>query len=175
VRREVTRVVTPGTVSEPELLDGKEENLLAGVVWDGARGAGAFLDVSTGQFFVRRWNDAGEGVDDLEVLRPREVLFDEEGLPAEVRDWVERRVTCWSALDGDRLYDRVARRRAPRAPLRHRHAARLRPRSRRAGGAGGGGGAGLRPRHAAQRPGARRLPFAPRGRRAHGARPHHAR
>jgi DNA mismatch repair protein MutS len=43
VRREVTRVVTPGTVSEPGLLDGKEDNLLAGVVWDGAAGAGAFL------------------------------------------------------------------------------------------------------------------------------------
>ncbi|HEX6203851.1 MAG TPA: DNA mismatch repair protein MutS, partial [Thermoanaerobaculia bacterium] len=72
----------------------------------GSRGAGAFLDVSTGQFFVRRWSEPGDGVDDLEVLRPREVLFDEEGLPGELRDWVERRVPCWSALDGDRLYDR---------------------------------------------------------------------
>jgi len=113
VRREVTRVITPGTVSEPELLDGKEENLLAGVVWDGSGdgserggGAGAFLDVSTGSFFVRRWTDAGEGVDDLEVLRPREVLYDEAGLPAEVRGWIERRVACSSALDGDRLFDR---------------------------------------------------------------------
>src|SRR5919201_3482653 len=30
VRREVTRIVTPGTVSDPGLLEGKEENLLAG-------------------------------------------------------------------------------------------------------------------------------------------------
>ncbi|HVS16873.1 MAG TPA: DNA mismatch repair protein MutS [Thermoanaerobaculia bacterium] len=106
VRREVTRVVTPGTVSEPGLLDGKEDNLLAGVVWDGSGGAGAFLDVSTGQFFVRRWGDAGQGVDDLEVLRPQEVLVDEDGLPDEVREWIERRVPCWSVLDGDRLFDR---------------------------------------------------------------------
>jgi DNA mismatch repair protein MutS len=55
VRREVTRVVTPGTVSEPGLLDGKEDNLLASVVWAGDTGAAAFLDVSTGTFFVRRW------------------------------------------------------------------------------------------------------------------------
>ncbi|HJX29589.1 MAG TPA: DNA mismatch repair protein MutS, partial [Thermoanaerobaculia bacterium] len=38
VKREVTRVVTPGTVSDPELLDGKEENLLASLVWDGEAG-----------------------------------------------------------------------------------------------------------------------------------------
>ncbi|HEX2164134.1 MAG TPA: DNA mismatch repair protein MutS, partial [Thermoanaerobaculia bacterium] len=106
VKREVTRVVTPGTVSEPELLDGKEENLLAGVVWDGdGGGAGAFLDVSTGQFFVRRWRSAGEGVDDLETLRPREVLYDDDGLPAEVGAWIERRAPCHSSLDGDRLLD----------------------------------------------------------------------
>ncbi|HEX2252457.1 MAG TPA: DNA mismatch repair protein MutS [Thermoanaerobaculia bacterium] len=109
VRREVTRIITPGTVSDPELLEGKEENLLAAVVWDGAgggAGAGAFLDVSTGSFFVRRWGAPGEATDDLEVLRPREVLFEEDGLPAEVRAWVERRVPCWSALEDDRLYDR---------------------------------------------------------------------
>ncbi len=110
VKREVTRVVTPGTVSEPELLEGKEENLLAGVVWeageDGGRGSGAFLDVSTGSFFVRRWAEVGEGLDDLEVLRPREVLYEEEGLPGEILEWVERRVPCWSALEGDQLYDR---------------------------------------------------------------------
>ncbi len=106
VRREVTRVVTPGTLSEPELLDGKEENLLAAVAWDGESGAGAFLDVSTGRFFVRRWGEPGEGADDLEVLRPREVLFDGDGLPAELAAWIERRVPCSTALEGDRLLDR---------------------------------------------------------------------
>src|SRR6185436_11333597 len=76
VRREVTRVVTPGTVSDPALLDGEEENLLAGLTWEGGAsggGAGAFLDLSTGAFFVRRWASAEEGVDDLALLRPREV------------------------------------------------------------------------------------------------------
>src|SRR5829696_9220633 len=34
VKREVTRVVTPGTVTDPELLEGKEENFLAGLVWE---------------------------------------------------------------------------------------------------------------------------------------------
>src|ERR1700753_788149 len=52
VRREVTRVVTPGTLSDPDLLDSKEENWLAAIAWDGDEGAGAFPDVSTGGLFV---------------------------------------------------------------------------------------------------------------------------
>ncbi len=110
VRREVTRVVTPGTVSDPGLLDGKEENLLAGLVWDaGGQGAAAFLDLSTGHFFVRRWASAEEGVDDLALLRPREVLFHSdrgaEGFPAAIREWAERECPCRTPLAGDRLYD----------------------------------------------------------------------
>ena len=34
VKRAVTRIVTPGTVSQPELLDGKEDNLLCAVAWE---------------------------------------------------------------------------------------------------------------------------------------------
>jgi DNA mismatch repair protein MutS len=113
VRREVVRVMTPGTVSEPALLDGKEENLLAAVVWepgtdgDGGSGGAAFLDVSTGHFFVRRWPGAEAGLEDLDLLRPREVLFEAAGLPAEIAAWIEARVACRTALGGDRLLDRA--------------------------------------------------------------------
>ena len=109
VKREVTRVVTPGTVSDPGLLDGKEENLLAGLAWDGEAGAGAFLDVSTGVFFVRRWISADDGVNDLAVLRPREALVSED-LPAALREWIERECPCRTPL-GERG-DRIAGRRA---------------------------------------------------------------
>ena len=44
VRREVTRVVTPGTISELALLESKEENLLGGIVWPAGAG-GATLGV----------------------------------------------------------------------------------------------------------------------------------
>ena len=111
VKREVTRVVTPGTVSDPELLEGKEENLLASLSWrgepggDGSSGAGAFLDVSTGRFFVRRWADAEEGRNDLELLRPREVLL-EPGTSEILTDWIEREGVPSTLVEGDRLLDR---------------------------------------------------------------------
>lgn len=110
VRREVTRVVTPGTVSEPGLLEGKEENFLAGLAWEpGGRGAGAFLDLSTGAFFVRRWSSPEEAADDLGVLRPREALFHSPegaaGFPEAVVDWVEKECPCRTELTTDRLFD----------------------------------------------------------------------
>jgi len=107
VRREVTRVVTPGTVSDPGLLDGKEENFLAALVWEGGQGAGSFLDLSTGTFFVRRWRSPEEAVEDLALLRPRELLFASEagGVPAAVVEWAERECPCRTPLAGDRLFD----------------------------------------------------------------------
>ncbi|MEO7794749.1 MAG: DNA mismatch repair protein MutS [Thermoanaerobaculia bacterium] len=100
VRREVTRVVTPGTISELTLLESKEENLLGGLVWQGSEGAGAFLEVSTGAFFLRRWRDAFEAVAELEVLRPRELLFDSGAMPETISAWAERDVACRTALEG---------------------------------------------------------------------------
>jgi DNA mismatch repair protein MutS len=104
VRREVTRVITPGTLSEPGLLDGKEENLLASLRFaaDGS-GAAAFLDVSTGAFFVRRLRDAEEALEDLELLRPRELLASAGELPAAVLRWAERTGVCRSALGDEEV------------------------------------------------------------------------
>src|SRR5205823_11611545 len=50
VPRDVTRVVTPGTVIEDQLLDGRANNFLAAAVSDGEQAGLAFIDVSTGQF-----------------------------------------------------------------------------------------------------------------------------
>ncbi len=105
VRREVTRVVTPGTVSEPTLLEGKEDNLLASLLWEGERGAGAFLDVSTGRFFVRRWETAAQAVDDLRLQAPREALYEEGGLPEELEAFLAAEILCRTSLAWDRLFD----------------------------------------------------------------------
>ncbi len=89
VRREVTRVITPGTVSQPELLDGKEENLLAALIWRGDEGAAAFLDVSTGALFLRRFRYDPESQRTAEEL----CLEDRRGLPA-ARGAFRRRAAC---------------------------------------------------------------------------------
>jgi DNA mismatch repair protein MutS len=82
VRREVTRVVTPGTVVEEAILGGPESSFLASVDL-GPHGDGhyAAVDVSTGEW-IRGPADAPgpEGlVSALAALRPREILYHAAG------------------------------------------------------------------------------------------------
>lgn len=78
VQREVTRVVTPGTVMEGQLLDDKKNNYLACVA-PGARGYGlAVTDITTGVFMVSFFE--GEKartalLDELVRLAPAEVII----------------------------------------------------------------------------------------------------
>src|ERR1700687_6128969 len=50
VRREVVRIVTPGTPIDPQLLDAREAVFLAAVCSAGEAVGAAFLDISTGEF-----------------------------------------------------------------------------------------------------------------------------
>src|SRR6267142_1861708 len=52
VKREVTRLVTPGTLTEDSLLEARASNLLAGLGRSGADFALASADMSTGEFSV---------------------------------------------------------------------------------------------------------------------------
>ncbi len=52
VKREVTRVVTPGTIIEPSMLDEASNNFLAAVVEKEGEVGLAFVDVSTGEFLT---------------------------------------------------------------------------------------------------------------------------
>src|SRR5580692_1623550 len=77
VRREVTRVVTPGTAADSSLSP-EENNFLAAVATVGDHVGFAALDLSTGEF--RATEFAGESAgrrikEELEQLRPREMLY----------------------------------------------------------------------------------------------------
>lgn len=78
VRREVVRVVTPGTPIDPQLLEAKEPIFLAAVCNTGETVGAAFLDVSTGEFRATQASgrDAWEKIRaDLNSYAPRELLF----------------------------------------------------------------------------------------------------
>ena len=106
VKREVTRVVTPGTIIDPDLLQGDQPNYLASVLWVEDSGAGAFLDVSTGDLLLRRWQTPEEAVDDLAILQPQEVLTPETGLAAPMRAWIESQDTCHTQHPDDTWPDK---------------------------------------------------------------------
>jgi len=74
VKREITRVVTPGTAMDANLVRSRENNFLAAVSRHGARAAVAHVDISTGEFRVTEM-EPGEVAGALEQLGAREVLF----------------------------------------------------------------------------------------------------
>jgi DNA mismatch repair protein MutS len=102
VRREVTRVVTPGTVSEPELLDSRQPNYLVTALWQGETGAAAFLDISTGRFVARRWPTPAAALEDLGRFQPREALTS-DGVPPAVEEWLSRETACRTRLEAELL------------------------------------------------------------------------
>jgi DNA mismatch repair protein MutS len=92
VKREVTRVVTPGTAMEPSLLRSHENNYLAAVCRNGPRAGLAHVDISTGEFRATEL-DAMEVNAALENLNVREVLAAEtltdlRGFRTTLEDWI---------------------------------------------------------------------------------------
>ena len=65
VKRDVIRIVTPGTVIEDNMLDERANNFLLSVCFSGDKAGLAFADVSTGEFFVH------------EISAPEDTLADE--------------------------------------------------------------------------------------------------
>lgn len=81
VDRAVTRIITPGTLTEEELLADESNNFVGSVAAiDGAYGL-ALLDVSTGDFFATTSERASRIKDEIDRFAPAEVITDLEQPP----------------------------------------------------------------------------------------------
>jgi DNA mismatch repair protein MutS len=74
VKRDVVRVVTPGTLTDDVLLDAKQDNFLVAVWQTNATSAISWVDVSTGHFFVQQMPEQ-EILDEIVRLSPAECLL----------------------------------------------------------------------------------------------------
>ncbi|HWP42501.1 MAG TPA: DNA mismatch repair protein MutS, partial [Blastocatellia bacterium] len=68
VRREVVRIITPGTAIDSQLLDARENNYLASVFGSGHGTGLAFLDLSTGEFLATEFGGDSSWQQALEQL-----------------------------------------------------------------------------------------------------------
>src|SRR5215468_9085418 len=78
IRREVIRVITPGTALENQLLETKQNCYLASICGSGAGMGLSVLDVSTGEFLATQFQGASAWQrlkEQLEVFAPREIIF----------------------------------------------------------------------------------------------------
>ena len=75
VKRDVIRVVTPGTVIEQSMLDDRRNSYLLSVCMDGSRAGIAFADVSTGEFSAYEIDKAATRLEDeLARIAPKEII-----------------------------------------------------------------------------------------------------
>lgn len=102
MRREITRIITPGVVLEEELLDAKSNNFIAALSWSGSNPPGhplvkggttpfnspltkgdgglSYMDVTTGEFKVAEFSGINELVEEVKRIAPKELLIPENDL-----------------------------------------------------------------------------------------------
>lgn len=77
VAREVSRIITPGTITDDALLDAKTDNLLVALQAEGEQIGLAALDITSGKFFIQTCNNQAALSDTLASLNPVELLVSE--------------------------------------------------------------------------------------------------
>ena len=77
VRREVVRIVTPGTNLSEQSLDESRNNYIMSIVYVSDRFGISFADVTTGDYFVTEVDSARKLTDEMYKFSPREVVCNE--------------------------------------------------------------------------------------------------
>jgi len=99
VDRDVIRVVTPGTVIEPNLLESKSNNYLASLVVEGEEAGIAYVDITTSEFAATQLS-ADRISCELERLQPSEVLAPDSSPPVlKMRELTESLSATVTKLD----------------------------------------------------------------------------
>ncbi|MDJ0884614.1 MAG: DNA mismatch repair protein MutS [Desulfobacterales bacterium] len=88
VKREVVRVMTPGMLTEENLLDAKAHNFILALNRRDSRVGLAYLDISTGVFRLTETDNPRRALEEAQRIDPREILLPDEGLPESFRDTV---------------------------------------------------------------------------------------
>ena len=95
VERDITRIVTPGTVTESCMLDESRNNYFACLYADDGKFGLAFCDISTGAFFATTCNDASAAASELGRFAPAEIIRWGQGCnDSIIDDALFRRLTC---------------------------------------------------------------------------------
>lgn len=95
VRREVTRIVTPGTATEEALLDPRAQNLLAAVCQHQGHYGLAWLELSSGRFCVLETARLSDLTAELHRVRPNELLIPDGICPPEWSGFSSRNRPIW--------------------------------------------------------------------------------
>ena len=111
VKREIIRVITPGTVTESSMLEEGKNNYIACVIGAGSDWGVAFCDVSTGAFYATDGQGSGaveKIINELGRFAPAEVLLGGEAAEnRSLRGVLSGRLECCTQVGEQRLFDRT--------------------------------------------------------------------
>jgi len=77
VKREVVRIVTPGTNLDPQALDESKNNYIMCIVYIADRYGISVADITTGDYFVTELPDSGKLLDEINRFLPSEIICNE--------------------------------------------------------------------------------------------------
>ena len=95
IRRQVTRIITPGTFIEGQTLEEKKNNFIAAVCGTGAAYGLAFADIGTGLFMAAQFtgDDAGKFLlEELARFQPVEVILSDNIRTKEILETIKKRI-----------------------------------------------------------------------------------
>ncbi len=105
VKREITRIVTPGTVIEGEMLDEAKNNYIATAYVEGKSFALCFADISTGEVHLTEQHGSNITLDiinELSKFMPSEILYNKGFLKnREVKKYIDDKIGCVCCLFDD--------------------------------------------------------------------------
>ncbi len=108
VKRDIIRVVTPGTVIESSMLQDDRNNYIASIYFKGKKAGVCFADVSTGTAHITELNDnkiASAVITELCRYHPSEVLMNSGLLDCrEVTAYIKKNMSCSVELIDDSRY-----------------------------------------------------------------------
>ncbi|MEG1043610.1 MAG: DNA mismatch repair protein MutS [Oscillospiraceae bacterium] len=107
VKREIIRVITPGTLIEANMLDEGTNNYIASLYNDKNFFGAAFVDVSTGEVFATEFEDIDNSKIRNEISRfsPKEIVFNGAFLDkTEVTKFIKDKVNCCVECMDDNIY-----------------------------------------------------------------------
>ena len=108
VKRDVIRVITPGTVIESSMLQDDKNNYICSIYLEGDKAGVCFADVSTGQTYATLLNGAavsGQIITELCRYNPSEVLLNEAMLSLkDVTAYIKQHMACAVELMENEAY-----------------------------------------------------------------------
>ena len=103
VKRDVIRIITPGTVTDSIMLDEGRSNYLASVFYEAGRGGVSFCDISTGEFCTADFtlDSVSHIINELGRFMPREAVLSAGASGTAVPEFLMKRLGCLLEMGGN--------------------------------------------------------------------------